>query len=148
MTPKLTYFGRVESGKLILTNRARFDQELPLFEGKRVEITVQKAKRKRTSAQNRYRWGCVYHCARTALIDSGNIPATFTLEDVHEICKDLFITEGREFVNPLTGEVRILKSTKEFTTTEDAAYTDEIIKMCAFLGVVVPEPLEQTEMKL
>jgi len=148
MTPKLTYFGRVDSGKLILTNRARFDQELPLFEGKRVEITVQKAKRRRSLQQNRYLFGCVYVCALQGLKDAGF--QDLTVEDVHEFMKMRFLPGGKEIVSPETGEVvTIARSTSTLSTTEMMSYIEQIAQFCAeFLNTAIPEPLEQTEMNL
>lgn len=42
--PKLTYYGTVSDGRLKLSDRKRYDNEIKNFEGKRIEITVQRAR--------------------------------------------------------------------------------------------------------
>lgn len=148
MSLKFTYYGKVTDGKLTIIDRPKFEGEIKSFEGKRVEITLQKAKRSKTNDQNRYLWGCVYEYALQGLKDVGN--ENITKDDVHQYLKDKFLSNGKEIIIPETGEVRkISKTTTTLTTTEMMEYVEQIAKFCAeFLGVVIPEPFEQTELEL
>lgn len=149
MSPRLTYFATFENGSLKISDRTRFANELTKFyEGKRIEITVQKAKKKKSNEQNRYLFGCVYEYALQGLKDAGNVG--LTIEDIHDFFKDRFLSEGKQIVIPETGETKIVaKSTKNLSTTEMCLYIEEIAKFCAeMLNTEIPAPYTQTEMNI
>ena len=53
------HFGRVKNGKLVLTDKARFEAGLAKLEGREVELTIRKPDHGRTLAENRYYWGVI-----------------------------------------------------------------------------------------
>jgi len=122
------------------------DREVvPSFYGKWIQITIEKKRKKRSTQQNRYIWGCLYPAAAQAFRDAGNFGVSNDL--VHEFFKDRFLDNGIEAVSPITGEVVKMKSsTAELTTGEAMEYIMEIQQFLAeFFGVVVPDPEQQSE---
>jgi hypothetical protein len=138
---KLTYYGSVENGTLKLSERKRFDSDLKLFEGQRVEVTVEKKKKTRSLEQNKYLWGVVYPCALHGFLEAGN--EGISVDDVHNFFKERHLPKGKEIVIPKTGEVvTVSKSTTMLSTTEMMHYVEMIAKDCAeFFGIVIPEPM-------
>ena len=137
---KLSYLGTVSDGRLKLSERKQFDKDLIQFEGKRIELTLAKAKKSRSNNQNRYYWGLVLPCAVAGFRDAGN--DTVTIEDAHDFFKGRFLTEGKQIIIPRTGEVfTVSKSTTVISTTEMMTYTEQIARFCAeMLNVIIPEP--------
>lgn len=137
---KITAFGGVEDGKLKLSYRKQFDQDIKLFEGKRVEITIRKAKKIRTNPQNAWYWGCIIPAVLQGLTDVGN--AGLTSDEVHHFLKDRFLPDGKTILIPESGEqIVISKTTTTLSTTEMMDYTNQIIQFAAeMLNVVIPDP--------
>jgi hypothetical protein len=135
---KLTYFGKVENGKLNLRNRKQLAEELKQFEGKDVEITIERKRSKRSDNQNRYWWACMTLLSKHF---------GYTKNEMHEIAKYMFL-KG-EKVNETTGEIfEYLRSSTELTKTEFASMTDNLIRWAAEHGVVLPLPNEQIELSV
>lgn len=140
---KASIIGSVESG-VLKYNQKTFSDLIKGFEGKRVELTISKAKKERSNQQNRYYWGCVIPILRNSLKDLGNV---FTPEQVHDLLKYKFLKED---VHIKEGEfIEKVKSSTELSTSEFMDYIDEIQKWSAeFFGVVIPDPNEQIEFEL
>lgn len=138
---KLLHLGTVSDGRLKLSDRKRFDTDIKQFEGKRVEVVISKANKRRSNEQNRYYWGLVLPCAVQGFRDAGH--DGITIDDAHRFFKERFLTEGVEIASPKTGEIiTISKTTTVLSTTGMMDYTDQIAQFCAeFLGVVIPEPM-------
>ena len=138
---KLTYYGTVNEGVLKLSDRKRFDNELRNFEGKRIELVVQRAVKKRSNEQNRYLWGVVYPCALQGFSDAGH--DGLVIEDVHDFFKNRFVNEGIDITNEISGEtIRIHRTTTNLSTNGMMEYIDKIIRFCAeFLNVAIPDPM-------
>jgi hypothetical protein len=138
---KLTHYGTVSEGKLKISNRQRFDQDIQQLEGKRVEITIQKAKKSRSSNQNAYLWGIVYPCVVKGFEDVGELG--ITVDEVHTFLKDRFLTNGKSVIAPGTGEVfQLGNTTTTLSTSEMMDYIAQIQKFAAeMLGVVIPDPM-------
>lgn len=144
---KLRYFGKVENGKLKITNRKGMLSDIERFEGKSVELTLSRRRNTRSNQQNAYMWGCVIPIVRQGLIDAGwEREKVNSAEVVHEILKDLFCPR-EEVVNENTGEVmRLPATTTNITTTQMMEYISDIQRWASeFLGVYIPEPNEQTK---
>lgn len=145
---KLTYYTTVTNGKLSRT----WQQAVDSFEGKRVEVTIQKAKKKRTTPQNAYYWGVVIPILQQGLADVGYL---YNKDATHELIKrHVAETEPgaivEEIVIEKTGEVLSrIRSTSELSTSEFMDYL-EIIKQFASesLGVYIPEPNENLKLDL
>jgi len=138
---KLLHTGTVSDGQLKLSDRKRFDQDIKQFEGKRVEVVISKANKRRSNNQNAYYWGLVLPCAVQGFRDAGH--EGITIDDAHRFFKDRFLTEGVEIVSPRSGEVITMsKTTTVLSTTGMMDYVDQVARFCAeFLGVVIPEPI-------
>lgn len=133
---KLTYFGKVTDGKLNLRNRKQLAEELKQFEGKDVEITIDRKRSKRSDNQNRYWWMCM-----TLLSEHFG----YSKNEMHEIAKYMFLKA--EKVDEKSGEIfEYLRSSTELTKTEFASMTDNLIRWAAEHGVVLPLPNEQIEL--
>lgn len=139
---KLTYFGKVENGKLKLRNRKQFDEDIRHFEGKDVELTFERKRSKRSIPLNRYYWGVVVELIQKAFIDLGH---DVEKEDVHEFLKQRF--NGKEIINVNSGEIlHIGQSTAQLTNTAFMNYMESIKQFSAeFLNVYIPEPNEQLQ---
>lgn len=113
-------------------------------EGKYIEITLKRARSKRSDAQNRYYWGCVVPIIQAAIKDLGTL---MTRKEVHdEILKKKFL--NYELLANINGEeiCRKYKSTTELTKTEFSEYIAQIQQWTAeILGVIIPDPNEQLE---
>lgn len=137
---KLTYFATVNEGRLKISNRKQFDNDIKSFEGKRVEICIKKAKKTRSNNQNAYYWGIVIPYVLNGLTDLGNSGITTDL--VHSFLKDRFIQEGTDIVIPKTGEAIKMKTTTTLSTTQMMGYIADIQQFSAeILGVVIPDPM-------
>jgi hypothetical protein len=141
---KLMYVGRIQEGKLLITNRRKFSRELKeAFEGKRVRLTIEKIKKKRSSQQNRYLWGCVYEIAQEAFSEQGHIGVT--KDEVHEFLKNRFLSNGKEVASRETGEViKMGSTTTTLSTVEFMDYVTQIQQFFSeFFNVNIPDPHEQ-----
>ena len=137
---KLLALGNISDGKLIISNRRQFDADLKQWEGKRVELTIQKAKKSRSLQQNAFYYAVVLPVALKGFIDAGNLG--ITKDDVHEFMKSRFLKEGKEIIIPKSGQTfTVSKTTTTLSTTEFMDYIEQIAQFCSeWLGVVIPEP--------
>lgn len=135
----MNFTATVRNGKIVPIDAVYFQDELPKYEGKDVQITVTKLN-KRSNPQNRYYWGVVVYLIRERLnelgyvredLREGELPATLTREDVHLYLKENF--SRKDIVNPDTGEVlgTTSVSTTELSTDEFARYVETIITWCS-----------------
>ena len=138
----ISIFGFIKEGKLHITNRKRFAFDVSKMKDCNVEIIIRK-KNTRTSQQNRYLFGVVY---KEIQIQMNNLGNDFTVEDVHDFCKDNFnkidvIGQGGEII----GKIGV--STANMNKDEFSIYLDKIIFFAAdTLGIEIPLP--NTELKL
>lgn len=138
----ITIRSKVSNSKLstIATNDIR--KAIAQLEGENVEITIKRAKTKRTLPQNSFYFGCVVPIIRQGLKDLGY---TMTLSETHEFLKDKFLQE--ELVHPETSEFigKRTKSTTELSKGEMVEYINNIMDFSAtILGIVIPEAESQT----
>jgi len=134
---KASVIGIVKDG-VFSGNRKALSDIIKQYEGKRVEISISKAKKERSNQQNRYYWGCLIPILRSALKDLGNI---YTAEQVHDILKYKFLKSDKHIKD---GEfITEIKSTTELSTSEFMDYIAEIQRWSAeFFGVIIPDPNE------
>lgn len=136
---KLTYYSSVKDGKLQKNISQLIANELKHFEGKRVEISVQKLKSHRSIQQNRLWW--LYMGILSKELG-------YTKDEIHEICKFKFLK--REKVIEKTGElIPYIESTTKLNKTDFSDMTSELIKWASesFL-IVLPLPGEQVDMQM
>lgn len=132
---KLEYYSEVKNGHLSKSVRNKIASELLQFEGKRVEIRIEKLKSKRSIQQNRYWW-----LAMTIL---GN-ELGYSKEETHELMKFKFLK--RERVIEKTGEIlEYIESTTTLSKSDFADMVTDMVRWAASMGIVIPLPGEQLE---
>lgn len=123
------------------TERERIADNLRAFvlaalPGKRIKVTVEEAKKRRSDEQNKYLWGVVY----PTILQSGQLDG-WTAEDVHEyLLGEIYGWEtlagfGRKRLRPIRRSSRM-------NTVEFAEYVAQIQQRMAALGIYVPDPNE------
>lgn len=151
MKPTLQYFGSVTNGKLTLPRRDAFTNDLRVFDGCDVQLTIKVRKGRRSTPQNSYYWGVVLPAVTLGFIDIGH-PLQISNQDhvymVHGLMKDKFLFNGIELTDN-NGEVLVLPpSTKTLDKAEMMEYMDRVIDWATInLGVYIPAPNEQAELQ-
>jgi len=137
---KITALGTVDDGILKISNRKQFDQDIKQYEGKRVEMVIQVAKKRRSLNQNAWYWGQVLPCCLHGFKEMGH--EQLSIDTLHTFFKARFLDEPEQIVSPHSGEVITLtKTTTNLTTTQMMTYTDSIVRFAAeFLGINIPDP--------
>lgn len=138
---KVIFYSDVKSGKLQKNVSEKIVKTLQIFEGKRVEISIQKQRGHRSNQQNRLWW--VY--MQIIADETGH-----TKEEIHELCKKMFLSKPIELVNLKTGEVTqetTFGSTAQLNKDQFTELIDNLQKWAAtILDIVLPDPDEQFEM--
>jgi hypothetical protein len=108
------------------------------FEGKQIVIKIEKAKKKRSTQQNRFYYGVIIPIVQNCLKEAGHI---MTNESTHDLIKLKFLKEAL-FVNEETGEViERIKSTTELSTSQFMDLLAEINNFTfEYFGVTLPSP--------
>ena len=132
---KLEYYSDVKGGNLQTNVRKKIAEELKQFEGKRVQVRIEKLKSKRSIQQNRYWW-----LAMTIL---GN-ELGYSKEETHQLTKFKFLK--RERVVEKTGEIlAYIESTTTLSKSDFADMVSEMVRWAANMGIIIPLPGEQLE---
>ena len=136
---KSEYYSDVKEGQLQNNVRNQIKQALPRFEGKRVVITIDKVKSKRTAAQNRLWWMYIG-------ILSDHLG--YHKDEMHEICKFKFLK--KEKLIEQTGEIlEFVGSTTELSKGEFAEVVDRLRQWAdESFSVYLPLPGEQVGFEL
>lgn len=122
----MTFPGKIEHGKLLLDYKPEFQAHLHSLEGKRVEVSVEKYRRKRTNDQNSYYWLVLGYIAK----DTGQDP-----QDLHAAFKMKFSSRVT-----LKGLV-IPQSTTHKDTVEFTDYIENVRQFAReFLNINTPDP--------
>lgn len=139
---KISILSNVVNGNL-KRNRKLIKEAICSFEGKDIELTIQRKRKIRSNPQNAYYWGLVI-----PIVQEGLKEATGEVRDVNSIHYQILLpllAPKREIINKSTGEVfseRITSS--EMTTSEFMDYIVSIQQWGAeFLGINIPDPNEQ-----
>jgi len=143
---KLNFRGIVnEQGQLHIYNRNDFDEQVKMFTGKKVVISLENQIKKRSLSQNAYYWYIAIPVAQKGLIDVGYKIST---EETHEYLRNKFLL--KELVNEETGEIlKSIKSTTELSTSQFMDYIAEIQQFCSeYLNIYLPSPNEQVKAEL
>lgn len=121
-----TFYGKVEEGKLKLSNPNQFNNKLRNLEGKNVKVSLETRKNSRTLAQNGYYWGIVL----------GTISdyTGYEVEDLHNHFK-------YHFLKRKVGNLDTFKSTTELNTKEFSDYIEHIRKFAnQVIGIDILTP--------
>jgi hypothetical protein len=116
------------------------------FEGKQIVIKIEKAKKKRSTQQNRFYYGVIIPIVQNCLKEAGHI---MTNESTHDLIKLKFLKETL-FVNEETGEViERIKSTTELSTSQFMDLLAEINNFTfEYFGVSLPSPNDDLTLNL
>ena len=116
------------------------------FEGKQIVIKIEKAKKKRSTQQNRFYYGVIIPIVQNCLKEAGHI---MTNESTHDLIKLKFLKEAL-FVNEETGEViERIKSTTELSTSQFMDLLAEINNFTfEYFGVSLPSPTDDLTLNL
>lgn len=138
---KLIYFGKITDGILKLTNKQGFADDLHLYEGKEVRLTLE-AKSKRSLGQNSYFHAVCIPIIKAHLLDLGWKEAKSS-EWVKNYIK--FKCLVKEYVNEESGEtIKSLGETSSLTTGEFIEFIQDVqIFAAEQLGIVIPDPESQ-----
>lgn len=142
---KISIISSVSNGKL-KRNINLIQDAIKSFEGKDIEITIQKKSKIRSNNQNAYYWGIVL-----PLVQNGLKEATGEIRDYNSIHYQILLplfSPTRDIVNLETGMVVSEKLTSSvMTTIEFIDYISSIQKWASeFLDINIPDPLEQEMM--
>ena len=135
----------VKNGSLT-RNRNLIKDAIETFEGKQVVIKIEKAKKKRSTQQNRFYYGVIIPIVQNCLKEAGHV---MTNESTHDLIKLKFLKETL-FVNETTGEViERIKSTTELSTSQFMDLLTEINNFTfEYFGVTLPNPNDDLTLKL
>jgi hypothetical protein len=128
MTP--IFQATVLGGQIMFHRPKEVKEYIQTFEGKPVNVTIEKWKEKRTIQQNRWYWVCVVH-----------LPAEsfgYLDEEMHEIYKSMFLKEEREIKGK---RYELVRSTTSLNTEEFSEYIEKCRMWAANEGIVIPDPL-------
>lgn len=125
---------RLVSRDRIIERLSHVLRALPADVGYMVEVREYKAKR--SDAQNRYLFGCIYP---TILRDGGEAMRGWTAADLHEF---FLIDHFGSEVHELFGKKRLkpLRRSSRLSKMEFADYIDHIQRFMAERGVFIPDP--------
>ena len=127
-----TFRGTIKRGKIQLENKTAYLCWLGSLEGKEVELTVYKRRKRRSKSQNQYVWGIVYEVISES--------TGYTTDEVHEAMKMLFLRVHRD------GLPDTVRSTSDLTTAEFSDYVDKIKRWASEkLGCYIPDAGEVWE---
>ena|SRR3990167_333496 len=139
---KISAYGKIKDGKLIIEHRQYFDMLLSEFEEGDVSITISQVKNTRSAKMNRYYFGVVI----ASLVKYFNEEMTFgdkvDAETVHEIFKVKYLNKGTATM-PDGQILQLSATTTSLSNTEFIEYWENVIAWAAqYVGVIIPLPNE------
>lgn len=130
---KTEVLGTVAKGKFQPENVKAFKAAFYSNEGKRVRVTVERFRKKRSTPANAYYWGVVVPMIGAAIGEDDQ-------EAVHDALKAEF---NYEIVAVGNKEIRVPKSTAGLDTLQFNDYLERVRRFASeFLHLYVPEPGE------
>ena len=128
----------VKAGRMI-RNRNELTSALNQFEGQEITLSIEKAKKVRSTQENRYYWGLVIPLIKAGLKDATS--ESYSAEQVADLMKTRFL-----MIDVYIGDSDVMtriKSTTELSTIEMERYLHECRTFAQeFLGVAIPMPNE------
>jgi hypothetical protein len=122
----MQFTASIHRGKTIWSDPDAVIAHVAKLEGKRVNVTIEQWRARRSDEQNRYLHGVVFKALSDHL--------GYEVEEVKELCKAMFLMQekdGRQFPRP----------TSSLNTAEMVAFIERIQRWAAQeFGVVIPDP--------
>lgn len=127
--------GSVKDNKLFVDKSEQFKQHLVSLNGKRVQVTVEKIRRKRTPDQNAWYWGVA---VKMIAQETGHEP-----DEIHDALKHEFCPKV------LIGNLVAAQSTKRLDTIEFGDnMMEKVVRWAAeTLHMVIPMPPPKEELR-
>jgi hypothetical protein len=127
----MKFYGKIESGKMVLQSRWRMAEWLAGQKDMPVEIVIRRIRKGRSLPQNSYYWGVVIPILSQHL--------GYEKDEMHEALKFEFLKIHDD--RPLA----TARSTTDLSTTEFKTYIEQIQRWAAeFHGCYIPDPGEGT----
>jgi hypothetical protein len=156
---KIEYFGNIENGVLKIKGRKAFDNDIKVFEGKDVCITISKKKRKRSTPSNALYWMYVTIIAAEIGVTKEEmhdlIKAKFLIKKVY-ICNNAFCElQGDFYVDVKTGEliegevkeIETIQSTATLSQSDFSNLVDDVkVWALELFNIKLPNPGESNEL--
>ena len=142
MQPKVSIISKVVNGKLD-RNRSKITKVIESFEGKEIEITIEKKRKKRSLNQNNYYFGVIIALFKEAIFDQ--FGEYWDSARVHEYLKNEFL-----FHEHMVGDkiFKTPKSTTECSTVETEEYYEKCRRFALEdFNCVIPLPSEEMTLK-
>jgi len=122
----------IKNGKVVVNDRAKFDNDILKYEEKTVVITVREQKKRRSLNLNAYYWSVVVKL----LSDNTG----YSKDEMHEVLKSMFL-RTRYKLNGVW--VDSTKSTTKLNNKEMIEFIDEVKRFASKdLGCFIPDPNE------
>ena len=127
---KSTFTGTVEQGKFQAENSEAFKRSFYQHEKKRVLVTVERFRKKRSDPQNKYYWEVVIGLVSDV--------TGYDAEEAHEMLKaqcnsKIVVMHGQE--------IRVPQSTAKLNTQEFSEYIARVQRFASeFLDLFIPDP--------
>jgi len=134
------FTGTVQNGRLPECVSDAFARCLRQAEGKRVSLTLQVVRRRRSNPQNAFYWGAVIPAVLDMFRDAGQ---PMDAEGVHEYLKAYVGRMTRIVLAPNGKRVTVLGSTADLNTMDFEVYLEQIRAWAAQFGVIIPLPNEE-----
>lgn len=133
---RLEYFSNIKDGKMQRNTALQIANDIKHFEGKRIHLTIEKLKSKRSTQQNKFYWVLVTILANEIGYDK---------MEMHDLIKFKFLRTEKVFEK--TGEIfEYLKSTTELNKTDFADFIGSLQRWSAeTFNVILPDPGQQLE---
>ena len=129
MTPQ-RFLAFPQGSKLVLDEPGRWSGLLAKLEGKRIQVTVEPVRAKRSGSQNRKLFACYKEGLAGMEEYTGH-----TVTEVHEAYKQLYCPEKP--VELPNGKTVMVKSTRLLTKDEFSAYLERVMAEFASYGIEV-----------
>lgn len=140
MKKAVEFISAVQGGKISPVVAGNIARLLRLAEGKRVKITLQQVKKRRSNRQNAYYWGVVVPAVLEMFLEAGN---SITEEGVHDFLK-AYVGKLVKHVKQPNGSIAVvLGSTADLRTLEFEDYLEKCRAWAAEMGCVIPLPNEE-----
>ncbi len=136
---KANFVSHITKGHLDSGCRHSIQRLLKAHEGKKVRVTIEEYKKKRSSDQNAFYWGVVIPLVIEMFLDNGQ---PMSIEDTHTFLKEQ-VGKLYKQVNEPSGSIStITRSSTDLNTKEWEDYITCIRVWAAQWGKIIPLPNE------